>query len=829
MRFQWSRNVKRNWHIWENFQELLELVESVEGPDDSSLNWLAQELEVVGEAGLSTEFLKLNRSGRNYSNPNQSSLAYFLGFTQQPPKGPPINMKPSQGRLSMPDIDLDVEDRYRDRLLDYVRDTYGVEKTAQIVTFGEIGAKKAVRDVARVLDMPYELGDRLSKAMPPGLFGVPATLNRVTDKPCCFDADEFRNLYESDEDAKTVVDMACKLEGQWRDRSMHAGAILVADRDISDYVPVARLSDKPEAPVVIQWDFVRAEECGLLKIDCLGLRNLSVIHGTLDLLPEEEGLTPQNVFELTNNPDADVFKMLARGHNIGVFQMESAGFRDLMQAIRPTDMNDISAMLALYRPGPMGSGVHIEYAKRKAGLKPVRYLHESLEPIFKETYGLLLYQEQLLEAAKKVAGMDTFQADYLRGVVGKKKVKEMPKQRNKFVQGCIDTVGMPRIDAETFFNEIEHHASYSFSKNHSVAYGFIAYVTAHLKLKYPLEYMTALLTSVSQSSSSKRAERMRLYLNECKNLGIRVNKPSINASKNGFRIVDNELVFGFDGIAGFGDTTIDQILETQDKANPYMNLFDFMRRASPGVLNRKAILQLLKSGAFDELLLENSPGESLARNQKIETLFGESQQLGVFLDQHPFQDLRDLVVDKANYSIGDISQHDTEVVRMAGIITSVTKKTTKAGKRMFTLTMEDDSSSVDVLVFPKVAENLPEEKPFVTGELIIVTGKVRLEGKPSTDTEDGNSEEESKYLLVYMDGEKIEYADISTQRPIYLKATKVLTQDRFKQIHDIIEANSGDVSVIMEVPSKLGRNVKIRFEKTTSQSVESILQKLTEV
>ncbi len=806
MKFNWNhgKHTKRRWFIWDGFQELIDLCENLDGPIANG-QWLLDELETVGELELSHRFIELYNSGKKYKNPNNSSLAYFLGITNEAPTDSPAGMKMSQGRISAPDIDLDFEDRYRERAMEYTRQKYGHDRCAQIVTFGEMGAKKAVRDIARIYDYPYEMGDRISKTMPPPVFGVAPTLDK------CLESPEFKALYDGDEDVRLIVDKAKNLEGIWREDGIHAAGLVVADRPISDYVPV--MQKGKDAPVVTQWEMKRAEKCGLLKIDFLALTNLTIISKCKENILSNKGIDIGDPYELVRENDENVFELMRRGENVGLFQAESSGFRDLMVDVKPTDMNDVAAMLALYRPGPMGSGVHKEYAARKNNRKKVAFLHEKLKDILGDTFGLLLYQDQLLSIVKEVAGRNTFEADEFRSIVGKKIIEKMPAQRDAFVRGCADN-GVPRDIAEKLFNDIEHHAAYSFNKAHSVSYAFISYVTAYLKAHYPTEYMAAAL-----SSSYDDVTKSRLYLNEAKRLGIEVRRPSINSSEHDFLIEGNSIVYGFDSVNGLAEASVDWILNSRKENGKTDNIFEFLRKSDPTVLTRKILSHLAMSGALDELLPENM-AKPMNRNERIQLLFDEAKQLGVFLVQHPYLDLVDLVADKVSHSIYQLKEGISEPsVRVAGIITEVTKKTTKAGKRMFILTIEDNTDYIEVIVFPREAEKLKEEIPFATGELIVIDGKIKMDGE----------DESLKVSLIYTGGEKVDYSDISTERPIILRANREISIERLKQISDIIQATHGSSNVMLEMPLSYGGKILLKFEGTVSADTEDILRKLIEV
>jgi DNA polymerase-3 subunit alpha len=814
MRFKWEGKTRRRWRIWPQFQDLLDICESIDGPD-IEIPWFLDELETIGELELSEKFINLYNSSKKYRNPSNSSVAYFIGITDEAPTGPPKGMQMSEFRNEMPDIDLDFEDRYRDKVIEYTRSKFGAENTAQIATVSEIRAKTAVRDICRVLDLPYEIGDKISKAMPPAVFGVSPTLNKEPDKGWCFDSAEFVALYEKDDQARTIIDAAKALEGLWRSSGVHASGFLVADAPITNYIPVAQAGEGE--PVVTQWEMGRAEQCGLLKIDFLGLRNLNMIARTIENIKETRGIDIGDPYKLLDNPDPKVMEALASGDNITVFQLEGDGVKDLILSLKPTEFMDIAALLALYRPGPMGSNVHNEYAARKNGRRAVSFAHPSLEPILEPTYGLMIYQEQLLAIAQQVAGKNIMEADELRKIVGKKIVKKMPAQRESFVKGCIKNTQMPERVANALFDEIEHHASYSLGKGHAVGYAIISYLTLYFKIHYPIEFMAGAL-----SASFKKAERLALYLQESQRMGIEVKYPSVNNSEHEFIIRDNEIYFGLDGIHGFGDASVESVIKGRDPENPYRNIFDYMRRADPEVLNLKATKHLLKSGALDELLV--MPGyedEFFNRNQKLGVLFQEAQQLSIFLKEHPFTYLKDMILDKISHAIKDVNLSVVDrSVRVGGIITKVEKKSTKAGKKMYKLVLEDDTGLIEVVVFNKQAEKL-DENYFNYGDLFVIEAMARLDNFVS--------EENTKPNLIYLSSEKIDYGDISTEPTLYLEAKKQLTMERLRQIDDIIKVSKGVYKFILKAPVESGGFVVIKFNSTIAPSAEKMLRNLLEV
>lgn len=707
------------------------------------------------------------------------------------------------GRKSMPDIDLDFDDRFRQDVIEYTRQKYGHDHTAHIATFNKIGAKKAVRDAARVLGYDFEVGDKISKVMPPPVFGVAKSLAE------CMETEEFAKLYQTDDDVRKVIDTARNMEGLIRETGMHAAGLVVADKPITDYVPVMQKGEG--TPVITQYDMTRMEQNGLLKIDFLGLRNLSIVDMCIKNIKETKG-DDIDIYQIPKVFDQKTFDSLSRGENVGVFQVESTGIKELLVGLKPSELEDLVAILALYRPGPMGSNVHNEFVDRKHKRKPVRFLHPSLKDSLSNTFGLLLYQEQLLSIARNVAGFDVGEADDLRKVVGKKQTEKMPKFRAKFIDGCVKTVGMDRSTADQLFKEIEHHASYSFSKNHSVPYGLLSYITAYLRVNYPVEYMAAALSTVQDNE-----ERLRLYLEGSKALGLSVLPPSINYSEYNFAVKsDTEIVYGFSGITGIGGVLANKMVASRDEEN-YKSLFDFMRRVDVDILNKKIIEHFTASGCFDELI-HDIDINFLTKVQKIEVLRQESEELGIFLTDHPLTDIYDLVVDKVTHSVNELDDASIgNIVRLAGVVVSFTKKMTKRGKKMYKLKLEDMTDSIYIDIFAAKADQMDDEDIQV-GDILIV------EGRPARISDDENS----TISLRYNNHEKIDIGDSNGTKPIFLHFNTKPYAEQIKKLHDIIEYNEGMSSVFLIFKDK-GSIVKLKLSKTTNPGIEEDLKRIVEV
>ncbi len=524
----------------------------------------------------------------------------------------------------MPDIDMDFDERYRGDMIKYAADRYGSDHVAQIVTFSTIKARAAVRDAARVLGYPYIVGDKIAKAMPPLLMGrdtpLAACLSRTEGHEDGFAAAaELRTMYDTDPEAQRVIDVAKGLEGLRRQDGIHAAAVVITDEPLTEYVPVQRKPDgnnPDEAPVVTQYEMHGVEDLGLLKMDFLGLRNLSVIERTLDLIEVSTGERP----DIDHIPldDPDTFAMLCRGDSMGVFQLEGGPMRSLMRSLAPTSFDDVAALVALYRPGPMAANMHRDYADRKNGRQAVSYLHPDLEEILGDTYGLMIYQESVMRVAQKIAGYDLAEADNLRKACGKKIRALIQAEREKFIAGCVAT-GYEESLGTALFDIIEPFADYAFNKSHAYGYGFIAYQTAWLKAHYPVEYLASLLTSVKDNK-----DKTAVYLGECRSMGIEVLVPDVNRSLSEFaadfsagqdalgqqgdaeaigRRGDHPgaITFGLSAVRNVGEGLVELIVDERGRGGTFVDFYDFCQRVDPQVLNKRTLESLIKAGGFDSL------------------------------------------------------------------------------------------------------------------------------------------------------------------------------------------------------------------------------------
>ncbi len=609
------------------------------------LERLDYELGVIGSMGFSAYFLvvwDLIRFARSHGirvGPGRGSaagccVAYCLQIVDLDPIRYDLLFERflNPGRTQMPDIDMDFDERYRGDMIRYASERYGADHVAQIVTFSTIKARAAVRDGARVLGYPYIVGDRIAKAMPPLLMGRDTPLAACLAKTEGHEdgyaaAGELRAMYESDAEAKRVIDVAKGLEGLRRQDGIHAAAVVITDEPLTEYVPIQRKpdgsSDPADSPVVTQYEMHGVEDLGLLKMDFLGLRNLSVIERALDLVQASTGERP----DIDGVPldDEATFAMLRRGDSMGVFQLEGGPMRSLMRSLAPTSFDDVAALVALYRPGPMAANMHKDYADRKNGRKPVTYAHPDLEELLADTQGLMIYQESVMRVAQKFAGYSLAEADNLRKACGKKIRSVMAIERKKFVEGCVGQ-GYGEAIGTTLFDIIEPFADYAFNKSHSYGYGLIAYQTAWLKAHHPVEYLAALLTSVKDNK-----DKTAVYLAECRAMGIQVLVPSVNLSLSDFaadfsggeagrssgpdgrdgpdrdgpaggggpRRSPGAITFGLAAVRNVGEGLVGHIVAEREEGGPFVDFYDFCQRVDPQVLNKRTIESLIKAGGFD--------------------------------------------------------------------------------------------------------------------------------------------------------------------------------------------------------------------------------------
>ena len=728
------------------------------------------ELSIIEKKGF-TQYLLIVADLLRYARDNKiatnirgsvsgSLVTYLSGITNIDPIHfeIPFERFLNPDRPSAPDIDMDYEDTRRDEMVEYVKMKYGAERVAQIGTFGTMAARAACRDVARAMGYPYVVGDKISKAVPPGSQGFPMTLERALNE----DAD-FKKLYDESREVKEVVDTAMKIEGNARHMGVHAAGIVISPTTLDEYTPI-QYDPKGERKVISQYDMYTIEEAGLIKFDFLGLSNLRIISDTLKLVKQNYNIE----VDLDNIPldDKLTFEKLGRGETVDLFQLNGSGMTKFLMELKPTIVNDINAMVALYRPGPLA---YIpEYIKRKNNPELVSYMHPSLEPILNKTFGVLVYQDDLLMMALNLAGYSWGEVDKFRKAVGKKIPEEMQKQKEQFIAGCVSHAKFERKLAENLWEWIEPFSAYGFNKAHSVSYGRVAYLTAYLKAHFPTEYMCAVL-----NAEEGEVDKISVSIKECIRLGIKVLPPNVNYSEKIFGVIkknekytQDAIVFGLNTIKMLGSDAAEEIVKLRKNEGDYKSLTDFIKRIPAKSLNKKSVEALIKAGAWKDFakrgILWNNVENILAYQYDVHhahagqmSLFGEMEEidelklvpenenakiprneilkwekevLGVYLSGHPLDAWRD-ILSKREITISKINNDikDGTKVLFAGIIGSVKTMLTKNKDKMAFVQVEDLDDSIECVVFPKTYAQFKDLIVFDTP--LAVRGRVSLKNK----------------------------------------------------------------------------------------------------
>jgi DNA polymerase-3 subunit alpha len=645
-------------------------------------------------------------------------------------------------RVSMPDIDLDFDERRRGDMIRYATEKYGEDRVSQIITYSTIKAKAAIKDAARVLGFPYGIGDKITKAMPAAVMGKDIPLAGIFDAghERYGEAKEFRALYEADADVKKVVDTARGLEGLRRQWGVHAAGVILSRDPLLDVIPIQRREQ--DGAIITQFDMGACEALGLLKMDFLGLRNLTVLDDALRHICDNRGEEVDLETLTLDKPEA--YELLCRGETIGVFQFEGGPMRSLIRALQPSTFEDIAALNALYRPGPMGMGSHLAYVERKHGRAPITPIHpefeDSLRDILAETYGVIVYQEQVMAIAQKVAGYSLGQADLLRRAMGKKKKDILDKEKIPFREGArANGYGDAAIDK--LWETLIPFADYAFNKSHAAGYGLVSYWTAYLKGKYPAEYMAALLTSVRDDK-----DKSALYLHECRRMGVKVLPPDVNSSNADFSPVGTDIRYGLAGIRNVGTNVVASICATRRSKGAYTSFADFLAKVDPVACNKKVIESLIKAGAFDSLghtrqgllrvhaeavdaCMETKRAEAIGQFDLFGTdgdadnagslaidlqipltewdksilLAYEREMLGLYVSDHPLLGVEHVIAAAVDCPISALAadeRSDGTVVTVGGILSTVARKMTKRGDSWASAVLEDLEGAIEVLFFP---------------------------------------------------------------------------------------------------------------------------------
>ena len=730
------------------------------------------ELEVMIKMGFPGYFLVVAdlcdharkvgiRVGPGRGSAAGSLVSYSLGITGLDPIkfGLLFERFLNPERISMPDIDLDFDERRRSEMIQYATTKYGDDRVAQIITYGTIKSKQAIKDSTRVLGYPYALGERLTKSLPPSVMGKDISLSGIfnMDNERYGEASEFRNLYESDPDSKKIVDTALGIEGLKRQWGVHAAGVILSKEPLLDVIPIHRRD--ADGAIITQFDMGACEATGLLKMDFLGLRNLSVLDDCL--INIEKNLGKKVVLESLPLSDKKTFELLSRGDTLGVFQLDSAPIRSLLRSMAPDSFEDIAAVIALYRPGPMGEDSHNKYADYKNGRKAPIGIHPELDmplnEILKDTYGLIVYQEQVLAIARKVAGFTLGRADLLRKAMGKKDKKILDKEKVHFEDG-MKANGFSEDAVEKLWQTLIPFSDYAFNRSHSAGYGLLSFWTAYLKANYPSEYMAALLTSVRDDK-----DKSALYLNECRRMGIKVLPPDVNESDSEYTPIGSDIRFGLTAIRNIGENVVASIINNRKAKSRYDSFGDFLTKVDAIVCNKKSIESLIKAGAFDSLnhsrrglmmvflealdaVSETKRAESIgqfdlfgAANstsvsgvvldipnpewEKMMLLGYEREMLGLYVSDHPLLGVEHILRSVADFSISQISEvsHD-QIITIGGLITQIQRKVSKQGTPWAIVTVEDLDGAVDVLFFSNAYAN--HGVNLVEDRIVAIRGRV---------------------------------------------------------------------------------------------------------
>jgi DNA polymerase-3 subunit alpha len=746
-------------------------------PPAEAVERLEWELKVIEEMGFESyflivwDFVKFAKDNGIAVGPGRGSAAgsivsYALRITDVDPIASDLMFERflNPERKTMPDIDIDFSIRGRERVIRYVQEKYGADAVAQIITFGKMKPRAATRDAARVLGFDYAAGDRLAKLIPEPIMGRSPSF-----ADCLAAGTELRQAVESDPQSKQIVEVARGLEDIVRNNSIHAAAVVIADRPLTEIVPLQLAEDRSWTEsedgrervfkTVTQYSMGPVEEIGLLKMDFLGLRTLDVLENAVAIIERSNG----RQIDLANLPldDRKTYEMLARGDSVGVFQLESEGMQEALRDVRPTEFDDIVALVALYRPGPMR--FIKDYARGKRSPSSVRYIDERLRAITEPTYGIAIYQEQLMQIAREVAGFPGGKADTLRRAIGKKKRELMATLKEDFVAGCKESGTSPAV-ANQLWGLMEAAADYSFNKAHAACYGLIAYRTAYLKANYPAEYMAALISSVMSTK-----DKVPFFVSRCEEMEIQVLPPDVNASGHDFVVVEGDIRFGLDAVKNVGYTAVEKILEARESGGPFTSIWDFCCRVDARTVNKKAIESLVKCGAFDSTGATRRGmlavlGQAQASGQKaqedalsgqgsifdlgddtassaapaaaahyppipadefdrVELLAGEKETLGIFLSSHPLTDVRHLLRERVDCSLAELaSKADGAWVTVGGLITHAKKIRTKSGDPMMFATLDDLDGQVEMLIFNSAYAS--NEGKADVDKRVIVRGRV---------------------------------------------------------------------------------------------------------
>ncbi len=811
---------------------------------------LTLELSVIKNSGFASyflivwDFVRFAKENNIPVGPGRGSAAgsivsYLLGITEIDPLKYDLLFERflNPERVSFPDIDIDFCYERRDEVIKYVTEKYGEKNVAQIITFGTMAAKGVLRDVGRVLGVPYAEVDRIAKLVP---IDPNITLAQAVNlEP------ELKLLYQSNSTIKKLIDTAYVLEGLTRHASTHAAGVVISDKPLYEHIPVFKSS---EGQITTGYTMKSLEKIGLLKMDFLGLKTLTVIAETLKIIKRTKGIELDiNKLNLNNKETFDLF---TNAETIGIFQLESSGMRELLKKLKPDKFEDIIALLALYRPGPLGSGMVDDFIKRKRRGAKVRYDHQLLEPILKDTYGIILYQEQVMRITNTLAGFSLSQADLLRRAMSKKTPEVIENLSKSFVDGAVKK-GINRKIAEKVFGLIEFFAGYGFNKSHSTAYALISYQTAYLKANYPVEFMAALLTSEKDNT-----DKIARYINETKHMKIKILPPDVNESFSQFTVVGQDAIrFGLSAIKNVGEGSVETIISLRKERGSFLSLFGFCERVDSKAVNKKVIESLIKCGAFDgfgayraqlmrglekimnlasslqkdkqngQLLLFQSSGQAKSDHDNLpaieewpllELLSFEKAMLGFYITAHPLEQYKKMLKKYSISTINDLrTQHITgKEITVAGILEKVKLTLTKrTSEKMAIIRLEDTEGSIDTLVYP---ETFKQTFKYIREDaVVVVKGKLDLREEIPKIT--------ASNIIPIEEAAKVLIDSINLKIPAHDSKQKL-----FSELKEIILSHPGKTPVHLSLANDKGKRIKIKAEAGV-QVNNQLIQKLEKV
>ena len=825
-------------------------------PPAAAVERLEFELGVIEEMGFPSyflivwDFVRYAKENGVAVGPGRGSaagsiVAYSLGITDLDPLENDLLFERflNPARRSMPDIDIDFSVRGRERVIRYVTDKYGRESVAQIVTFGKMAPRAATRDAARVLGFDYGTGDRIAKLIPEPIMGRSPSFDE-----CLKDGEDLKKAYDTETDTRQIVDTARGLEGIVRNHSIHAAAVVIADRPLQEVVPLQLAEDRGAAKdgersykIVTQYSMNPVEEIGLLKMDFLGLRNLDVIEDAVEIVARSRGVD----LDVENLPldDEKTYEMLRAGDSVGVFQLESEGMRDALRQVKPTEFGDIVALVSLYRPGAMR--YIADYAKGKRDPSSVRFQDERLRPITEATYGCCIYQEQLMEISKQIAGFSPARADDLRKAIGKKKRDMMATMEAEFMEGAGSSGTDPAVSRD-LWNLMTAAADYSFNKSHAACYALIAYRTAYLKANFPAEYMAAVISSVMSTK-----DKVPFFVNRCEEMGIEVLPPDVNISDHGFVVSGNKIRFGLDAVKNVGYSAVEAILKAREE-RPFDSLWDFCERVDCRAVNKRAIECLIKCGGLDSTeasrkamlavlpqaqsagqksqddaqrgqasifaLDEGSAGAGMRSQhapilgeefEQRELLAMEKETMGTFLSDHPLSQVREALRVRADCTLAELdTRPDGATVTVGGIVAEAKKIRTKTGNTMMFATLDDLEGRVEMIIFAKTLE--ANGDVIDTDAVLLVRGRVdrKDRGEIKLVVHDAEPFEPSN-AEVETAKEKVRELDKPLTFPLQLDAAEH-DPAIIEELKSVFASFPGDAEVVLEMKTREGVR-RLRF------------------